>query len=314
MRLAWIHAFDSMNRGEWLGPQVSNYADQICLINYSTTEDDMKTLFATAITISLLLGQSVYAQKPPQPGSPNVFPTALASVRHVMTQYEVEQHLSARGYHQFTAALSNIVVRSVSYYRNDVYGHYYLVFTNEHLAKVCAPPPFEMRKEPYMDSWVNLRVLVSPESRVEAVLCAEDMIGPGLTAALQPKTLSKRTVDCGHTAAFWLTKLFSQSSSQNERERQYEALLKTLDPYAIAIGVEMATVESRLGKPQIIEALGNGQEIRYYGSPEYGLSGSRELMWLSVVYANGKAIRVFSHDFVDQDKIRPLEEKVGKQK
>ena len=37
-------------------------------------------------------------------------------------------------------------------------------------------------------------------------------------------------------------------------------------------------------------------------------------MWLSVVYANGKAVRVFSLDFVDHDKIRPLEKKVGKSK
>ena len=222
----------------------------------------MKTAVATAITLSLLLGQPVYAQKPPQPGSPNVSPAALATVQRGMTQQEVEQHLSARGGHQFTAALSNALIRCVSYYRNDVYGHYYLVFTNDHLAKVCAPPPFEMRQEPYMDSWVNYRVLGNPESRVDAVLQSEDMIGSALTTALQPKTPPKQSVDYGLTAAFLLTKLFSRSSSQNERERQYETLLKTLDPYAIAIGSEMATVESRLGKPQITDALGSEQEIR----------------------------------------------------
>jgi len=32
------------------------------------------------------------------------------------------------------------------------------------------------------------------------------------------------------------------------------------------------------------------------------------------VYENGKAVRVFGHDFVDHDKIRPLEEKVGNSK
>ncbi|HMP72867.1 MAG TPA: hypothetical protein PKE55_06335 [Kiritimatiellia bacterium] len=269
----------------------------------------MKTACATAITISLLLGQSAYAQKPPKPYSPNVSPTALATVQHGMTQHEVEQQLSARGYHQFTAVVSNVVIRCVSFYRNDVYGHYYLVFTDDHLRKVCVPPAFEMRSEPYMNSRVNLRTLGNPESRIETVLESEDLIGHALTAALRPQAPPKQSVDPGLTAAFILTRLIPRSPSQKAQEREYAELLVKFDPYAIPIGADTSNVESRLGTPQIMEPLGEGREIRYYGSPYHGLRGSSEKMWLSVVYENGRVVRVFSHDFMDYDKIRPLEVK-----
>src|SRR5437667_9594586 len=59
--------------------------------------------------------------------SPNVSPVALSSLQHGLTQQQVEERLKARGDHEFTAAFSNGIARWISYYRNDVYGHYYLV-------------------------------------------------------------------------------------------------------------------------------------------------------------------------------------------
>jgi len=253
------------------------------------------------------------AQKPPEDGAPNVPPGALASLQHGLTQQQVEAHMKARGQHQFTAALSNGVgiVRCVSYYRNDVYGHYYLVFTNDHLARICQPPSFDMRREPYRGTWANYRVLGDPETRVAAVLRAEDMIGPRLTAALKPQTPPKRSVDPGLTAAFLLAQKSADAASQSERERKFHALVKRYDPYQIATGSALASVERQLGKPHITESLDGGREIRYYGNTEFGLSASRELMWLSVVYEDGKVVRVLSRDFVDHDKIRPLEERTS---
>jgi hypothetical protein len=87
------------------------------------------------------------------------------------------------------------------------------------------------------------------------------------------------------------------------------ALVKQFDPSQIALGSALTLVESRLGKPHLTDSLDGGREMRYYGNIEFGLSASRELMWLSVVYEDGKVIRVFSRDFFDHDKIRPLEEK-----
>ena len=241
--------------------------------------------------------------------TPNVPPLALANLQHGLTQQQVEEQLKARGYHQFTAAVSNGVARCISYYRNDVYGHYYLVFTNDHLACICQPPPFEMQSEPYQGTWANYSVLGDPETRLAAVFRAEDLIGPKLTAALKPQTPPKGSVDPGLTAAFLLAQRSANAASQSARERKYRTLLKQYDPFEVAPGAALALVESRLGKPQMTEPLESGREIRYYGNVEFGLSASREQMWLAIVYEDGKVVRVYSHDFVDHDKIRPLEEK-----
>ena len=254
---------------------------------------------------------TTWSQKPPQDGSPNVAPQSLATLQHGLTLKDVEERLGARGHHQFTAAKSNGVTRCVSYYRNDVYGHFYLVFTNDHLATVCKPPPFEMRKEPYRGTWAHYRVLGDPEVRVAAVSQAEDMIGAPLTAALKPQTPPKRSVDPGLTAAFLLAQGVASLSGGAERERKFRALVQQYDPYQIALGSALASVEQRLAKPHITESLGANRVIRYYGDIKFGLNASRELMWLAVVYEDGKVVRVFSRDFIDfHEKIRPLEQKI----
>jgi hypothetical protein len=263
----------------------------------------MKAIAVLFVCICL----EVVAQKPPQDGAPNVSPSALASLQHELTQQQVEEQLKARGNHQFTAAFTNGVARCLSYYRNDVYGHYYLVFTNDHLARVCQPPPFELREEPYRGTRAIRRVLGDPEARVAAALAAEDMIGPRLSAALKPQTPSKRSVDPGLTAAFLLAQKLAGATSQAERERKYHALVKQYDPFEVVLGAALTSVEGRLGKPHVTEPLESGREIRYYGNIEFGLSASREQMWLAVVYEDGKVVRVYSRDFVDHDKIRPIE-------
>lgn len=265
-----------------------------------------------AIAVAMTLCSAARAQKPPETGGPNVSPASLAALVHGMTQGQVEERLSARGNHQFTAAFPNATVRCVSYCRDDVYGQYYLVFTNDHLAAVSTPPPFEMRRTRYRGSWFNRRVLGNPEDRVKAVLQANDLIGPRLTEALTPKAPAVPPVDPGLTAAYLASQTGADKSHQDRRAREFAALRARLDPYALDLGSGMASIEERLGKVQVREAFGPGREIRYYGSPEHGLTGSRELVWLAIVYEDGQVVRVFSHDFVDHERIRPLEERLAR--
>ena len=263
----------------------------------------------TSKTLSAALLSMLLATLPAmaQEGSAHVAPTILAGLVHGLTQRQVEARLGARGEHEFTAALSNAVVRCVSYYRNDVYGHYYLVFTNDCLARVCRPPPFEMRQQRYGRGWANYRVLGDPEARIGKVLGAQDMIGPRLVAALKPVSPPKQHVDPGLTAALLLARRGADREKQDEWGRQFNALLRRYDPYGITLGSTVSSVEDRLGKPHTTERLPGDRQIRYYGSVEFGRVGQRELMWVSVVYQHAKVIRVFSRDFLDEDKVRQLE-------
>jgi len=213
-----------------------------------------------AIIIVVLVCSTALAQKPPQEGAPNISPNALLGLRHGFTQQKVEELLKVRGQHQFTAVTSNGIARCVSYYRNDVYGHYYLVFLNKRLLKICEPPPFEMREEPYRGTVFVRRVLGNPEARLDAVLQAEDMFGPRLTAALTPQTPAKRSWDPGLTAAFFITRLLFYPLVK-QRERTFSALIKQFDPYQIVIGSTVQDVESRLGKAHIAEAYGSDRDI-----------------------------------------------------
>lgn len=241
-------------------------------------------------------------------GLATVPPRLLASLQPGMAQDRVEEVLSARGDHQFTALISTNVVRCVSYYRNDVFGKYYLVFTNNHLFSICEPPAFEMRRVRYNDSWLNERVAGDPEGRIAKALAATNILGPTLVATLKPQTPPKRSTDPGLTAAFLLAQRSADKTKQAQREKEYLVLLEKFDPTKVQVGATVGEIEKRLGKPQIVEILENGDEKRYYGSTEYGSMASREMMWLTVVYREDRVIRVFSHDFLDQSKIKALQE------
>ena len=155
--------------------------------------------------------------------------------------------MKTRGEHQFTAALSNVTVRCISYYRDDVYGRYDLIFTNDHLASICEPPPFEMHAVPYKGTTnlTNRRLFEDPEARMTAVIRADDMIGPRLIAALTPRTPPKQSVDPGLTTAYLLVQAigaagsaFGVVASPAERERLYLAVIRQFDPYEIALGAD----------------------------------------------------------------------------
>jgi len=147
-------------------------------------------------------------------------------------------------------------------------------------------------------------VLGDPEARLDAVLQSEDMIGPQLSAALTPQPPPRHSWDPGLTTAFWLAQRTANKAALAERERQFADRAEQFDPLAIDVGSSLNAVEKRLGKPQVTESLEANREIRFYGTIEFGLI---EQMWISIVYEEGKVIRVFTRDFFDRDKVRSLE-------
>lgn len=225
-----------------------------------------------------------------------------------MNQERVEQVLGARGVHQFTALISNDTVRCLSYSRNDARGKYYLVFTNNHLATVCVPPAFEMRRVPYQGTWLNERVLGDPETRITKVLAATNLLGCKLPTTLTSRKPSKQSWDPGLTAAFLLAQTFSDKGRQAEREKEYLVLLERLDPARVQLGAACTEVEKRLGKPRIVESTTTGREMRYYGSVQFSMTASREAMWMAIVFQDGRVTRVFSNDFIDWSKVKALQE------
>lgn len=262
------------------------------------------------LTAILIFGCALLGSEAQPRREERVLPDLWERLEPGMNEERVEQLLGFRGGHQFTALISNHTVRCLSYYRKDARGRYYLVFTNGHLASMCVPPEFEMRRVPYGGTWLYERVIGDPEIRVGKVLAATNLLGSKLPATLGSQAPSKYSWDPGLTAAFLLVQRSANKAKQAQREKEYLILLEKFDPTKVELGATVAEVEKRLGKPHIVETSQTGEEKRYYGSVEFGMMASREMMWLTVVYREGKVIRVFSHDFLDQSKIKALEERV----
>jgi hypothetical protein len=85
-----------------------------------------------------------------------------------------------------------------------------------------------------------------------------------------------------------------------EREELRE-LARRFDPYRVRLGMTVDEVGALLGTSGVKEALGGGLETRYYGSTKLGTRNPR--LWVSVVFQEGRTVRVFSGDFFDYQRL-----------
>lgn len=274
----------------------------------------------SAVVLLLLTGFSIAGQdkayqsarsepEPVRETSCTVTSQSLLTLERGMDEAEVEGKLGKRGKHQFTAQIPDGTARCVEYWRDGISGRYWLVFTNGCLARVCHPLQRRMRQEKYGDSWCARSVSEDPERQIQRVLEAPDLLGDSLQKELEtPIAATKPSVDPGLTVVAAVTKflspLFRNPIAEKRQAREWNRLLALYDPFAVSLGQTPGDVESRLGTPCFIEDMGEGKEARGYGSMKHALPGSeREFVWLVVVYAEGKSLRVFSSDFIDFDKI-----------
>jgi hypothetical protein len=228
---------------------------------------------------------------------------------------EVSQHLGMTGRHQFTMEKEGKVVRCVSYYRNDVYGCCYLVFVDDRLKSVCTPPPIKMvgRHGPY--GIVMHAMIGNPEDQAARVLKAPNLLGDPLKKAMRPAPRPKESTDLGLTAAFLLAGNASGPAAPGPLELEQQRLAKMLDPWQVALGTTREEAERRLGRSRLREEFVPGRELHYYGPPASASPQvfRQDALWLCVLYSDGKAVAVFSRQFVDDEKLDRLQEKTTPQ-
>ena len=146
---------------------------------------------------------------------------------------------------------------------------------------------------------------------INEVLEAPNLIGTEFALVQAPKGADKRSYDYGLAAAYLITRaLFRNRAAEEQQARNYAALLSKYDPFKVSIGELRHDFEARFGPPQITEKLEQGKELRYYGSVKYGFSHGRNLMWYAIVFMNNRVTTILADDFLDQNKIRELEDKL----
>lgn len=229
---------------------------------------------------------------------------AVDSLLHLergQSQEKLEKLFGTPARHEFTARIDDCLLRGTSF-SFDSKGRYYFVFTNDSLAKICEVTPFEFRRVPYKDTWREIPVRTDPERRLEKVLDSPDLVGPALSESLRRRGTPPKSGSMNVLPAFIIAAPFWAAAAplRAEQREEVEALAKKFDPQKVKVGMSAERVEEMFGKPHVTDLTGEQRESRYYGSARLG---ENPLLWISVVFENGRVVRVFSGDFFDMDKI-----------
>ncbi len=93
--------------------------------------------------------------------------------------------------------------------------------------------------------------------------------------------------------------LATAGSFRAEQRAEIEGLAKKFDPLKVRHEMSVEEVEKMFGKPHHKEIEAQ-RETRYYGSARLGANA---LLWISVAFEDGRAVRVFTDGFFDMNKI-----------
>ncbi|HTD67451.1 MAG TPA: hypothetical protein VK846_13065 [Candidatus Limnocylindria bacterium] len=209
--------------------------------------------------------------------------------------------MDAKPQHEFTAKRGGHVNRCVSYRFEQEHGSYsrYFVFTNEMLAKICARPAFGFERV----AGSERPQYGDPEARMATVLSAIDPTGNGLVESIPRFPAQKGSEPMNVLSAFIFTAPLWLMAAD---EAGYESrlLAQKFNLQRVRIGNRVDEVEAVFGDAALIEPHGDGREFRYYGSI---IRGANSVAWMLVVYENGAAVRVFTNDFFDKNKVAEFE-------
>ena len=199
------------------------------------------------------------------------------------------------------------MIQCVSYRFERGGGSYsrFFVFTNEMLAKICAPSMTEFELVPGDSNGVPHQrpKYGDPEVHMESVLSTVDLTGSGLLESmpLLPRQTGESSMNV--LPAVIVVAPFLMMAAG---EHQYEArlLAERFDPRQVKIGARVEAVDSVFGEPVLIESRDGAREFRYYGST---LSGVNTVSWMLVVCEKGAATKVFTNQFFDRNKVLDFE-------
>lgn len=266
-------------------------------------------IWRAGIALALVLGCFVAGCATSKPKSDRL--ESLLHQGRGQSQQEVER-IFGPSQHEFTAQIGDEMVRCVAV-PFGWKGTYYFVFTNDVLGKICEPPPSDYRRVPYKGTWAQILDHSDPEGRMRKVFVSPDLDGSELS-----DTLAQRgPPEPGPTGekVLWIIGMTMMSPyvipyamvvapygaiKGANRRAEERAIAQQFDPQKVKPGMSVGDVGEALGKPYLIDAVEGEREIHYYGSVKVYTAH-----WISVVFENGRATRVFTREFFDLNKIYP---------
>jgi|GEM_PF-3656419 len=233
---------------------------------------------------------------------------------------ELESIFQTKPAHEFTVRRNGETIRCVQYVliRPAIHQSYYFVFVNDGLNLVCLLPPFEYETQMKNGSRYSRRITERPEKRIEAVLQSKDLSDEALAESVSKAMSYKRPKktsgnwNCAPVyfmfAPFIIALAPSTAVENLQWRHKVEEQRTKLNPFKIELGMMVGEVEAMFGTPFTIGTTTDHLEVRYYGLPEFWMHSEA---WVSVVFDQGKAVRVFSNDFFDSETIRNMARQIS---
>lgn len=270
-----------------------------------------------AVVLILLIGfmtTGCVSRQPARQGQ-TVDSRAFVEFKRGIPLAELESIFQIKPAHEFTVRRNGETIRCVQYVlvRPAIQQSYYFVFVNDGLNLVCLLPPFKYETHIENGSRLSCQITGRPEERIEAVLQSKDLSDEALAEsvfrAISYKRPKKTSDDWNVVPAFIIVAPFIIACApvtvvQNLQWRhKVEAQRTKLNPFKIELGMTVGEVEAMFGTPFTVGTTTDNLEVRYYGLPEFW---AHSQAWVSVVFDQGKAVRVLSDDFFDSETIRNM--------
>lgn len=219
--------------------------------------------------------------------------TSLENVRAV---------LKMPGKHEFSVLVDQVEYLCLSFDFEEPRVRFYLVFTNKHLKAVADPVKAEYDRVPYERAFREVEKPFEPEQRVQSVLSSQHLNRQQLEQRILATAL-RGSKSWNVLPAFIITApLFAARAGQIEADyRKNAEFARKYDPLKIRLGTSLADVSEAFGKPYRIIKKSTEEVVHVYGDPmPLRVNPKDRFSWVAVVIENGKAVRVFSNQFLDK--------------
>jgi len=206
------------------------------------------------------------------------------------------------GKHEFSAAVQQTRYLGLYFAFKEPHVGFYLIFTNGYLKAVVDPPRPEFDRVPYKDTVREIPKPIDAEDRLKSVLASDELAREELEQRIRnamPKSASSLNMLPNFLIA---SPLYAALSGEIEADYRTNAeLAKQYDPLKVKLGAPIEEVEQAFGQPYRVIEASEKQMVHVYGSPmPLRINPAYRFSWVTVVFEDGKAIRVLSNHFFDE--------------
>ena len=234
-------------------------------------------------------------------------PNVLTNLNRGISLEELKVRTGCKPQPQFTARLGTNEASCVKLSFVDRSWSFYFYFTNGNLAAIKDPPKTEYETKRYWRGtpWLTPKP-VDSETRLARVINAPDLATSDLINRIgeweQARSMPRRQ-SLNMLPVYVIMLPFEPLRLPKVRRAKTEtaSLAERFDPGKIRLGMTTNETQAIFGEPDLrIKGLSNRWEHVYGSKLSPFAPATTPSVWVSAVFPDGEATRIFSHDFFDK--------------